>query len=304
MEEKLLNEKRRLWKYIIFGVLTLGIYDLIFMWNMVKDLNKACGYVENGDEDRSPNFLIMIIFNILTLGIYNYVWYYKQGNRIKRAGKLYGLEIDEKGSTYVLWSLFGILLFGIGPLVTMYLFFSNLNKICRLYNYQIQNGEAGGFVENPSKIDTPERGYTPQNLSYGNGSKATGDLINQGSSGPNSPYNWIPDDIPTQGKRATGLVRCIRGAYTGAEMELKSEEPLVIGRSSTYSQLIISDPDISRKHCTVKYSANDGYYYVVDHSTFGVLLNESQKLEKEVMTKCPVGTTLTLGNGNNVFILQ
>lgn len=305
-ELNLVNDKRRLWKYIVFGILTLGIYDIVFMWNMIKDLNKACGHVESGDEDRSPNYIVVVLFSILTFNIYNFVWYYKQGNRVKRAGKAYGLEIDEKGSTYVLWMLVGSLLFGIGPLVAMYLFISNLNKICRLYNYQLENGaQQNGYSNGYDNdnyggnyggyIDTPNQRSLPDNRT-----DVYGDQPYEGG----SSFNWIPDDIPTQGTKPTGMIRCIKGAYNGAEIELKPDEEMIIGRSSTYSQLILSDQDISRKHCSVKYSINDGNYYVVDYSTFGVILNDSQKLEKNVSTKCPVGTKLTLGNGNNVFILQ
>lgn len=278
----LVNDKRRMWKYIIFGILTLGIYDLIFMWNMIKELNTVCGAAEDGDDDRSPNFLLVVLFDILTLGIYNYFWYYKQGNRMKRAGHSYGLEIDEKGSSYLLWTIFGTLLFGIGPLVAMYLFISNLNKLCRLYNVRVERRQNSAAQDSEAPWERPA------------GEDAYGDA---------SCINYVCDD-PTQATRATGKIRCTGGAYAGAEIEIMPEEELVIGRNSTICNLVISEPDISRKHCVIKYTAADGYYYVVDYSTFGVLYNDSHKLEKGVSMKCPVGTKLTLGKGNNVFYLQ
>ena len=294
MQENRLNDQRRMWKCIIFGILTLGIYDLIFMWGLIRDLNRACGKVEkDGEEENSPNFIFVVLFTIFTFGIYNYVWYYKQGNRMRRAGKVYGIEIDEKGGTYLLWILLGFWLFGIGPFVALYLFISNLNKLCRRYNVRIQEEypakpESGDNQPRPDIKNQPEK--APEN--------PAGDIWSE-----NTYYN-MKDKVTTKGVNMTGKIRCVSGAYSGAEIELMPGREIVIGRNSEVSQLIIQDPDISRKHCSIRYSAADGVYYVTDFSTFGVYINDSQRMEKNIEVRCPSGSKLTLGDGGNVFILQ
>lgn len=123
-----LNDQRRMWKYIIFSLLTFGIYGIYLEWTMINDMNIACGYKERDDSNKSPHYLMRWLLSIVTISIYTWVWYYKQGNRLKNVGEEYGVKIDEKGSTYVLWRLFGTLLFGVGPAIALYLFICNVNQ--------------------------------------------------------------------------------------------------------------------------------------------------------------------------------
>lgn len=321
MQMERANDQRRLWKYIIFTMLTFGIYGIIFWWNMIKDLNMVCGYVEDSDDNKSPNYIVLILLNLVTFGIYNYFWYYKQGNRIKEAGAAYGKAIEEKGSTYLLWNLLGVWLAGIGPLIGMYLFISNLNKISKMYNYKIENQQGGydqdpysqgnnayvqdnyGYIPdnsyNPDNNYSPNNGYTPNNYNQGGG-------YNQGNNSPwnESTYYGLQDDGPTRGINTKGGLHCIAGTYMGADIDLPSGMELVIGRNSQMSQLILPEQDISRRHCSIRYENADGYYYVTDYSAFGVVINDSQKMAKGVTTKCSAGTKLTLGSGSNIFILK
>lgn len=81
----------------------------------------------------------------------------------------------------------------------------------------------------------------------------------------------------------------------------------MIGRSSQYCQIILTEQDISRKHCSIKYEyqGSTSAYYVTDYSTFGVIVNDSQKLEKGVTQRLPKGTKLTLGQeATKCFMLK
>lgn len=302
------NEKRRLWKYIVFGALTFGIYDIYFDYCMIGDLNTVCGAVENDNEDRASYLwislplilsLISIVLTIvatvfaqtgseegllsaltllgvmgfilpllvLIFAIYELYWIYKQGNRMKRAGYVYNTQVEENGSTYLLWSLLGLLLFGIGPYIARYIFIHNLNKLSTAYN-----------------------------------ARAAGDASPEWGPG-SGPKGRIIDDPPTVSS-LYGTVTCIQGQYKGMEIKLEEKDQLIIGRNSQKSQLILNDPDISRMHCTIRFSpAPDNRYYVTDHSSVGTYLNGSIRLPQGVSTPCPIGSRLTLGNGNNVFIL-
>lgn len=280
MYEKL-NEERKFWKYFLFTILTLGIYQIIFWWYMIQDLNTACGYMEKTEDDKSPNYLILLLLSVFTFGIYWHVWYYKQGNRMRTVGRAYGIQIEEKGSTYVLWNTVGSLLVGFGILVTQYLFLHNVNKICHEYN-EARERELNEHVDPISDFTTDDGG------------------ISGGGNGGNDPFGPGTIEIPIS---KTGTLKCIKGAYKGSDIVLRDGEELVIGRNSKMAQLVISDSDISRRHCSIRYRASDGYYYVTDYSSLGTVMNNSQKLATNVETRCPVGTKLTLGSGNNEFIL-
>lgn len=48
------------------------------------------------------------------------------------------------------------------------------------------------------------------------------------------------------------------------------QQEIMIGRSSQYCQIILTEQDISRKHCSIKYEyqGSTSAYYVTDYSTF------------------------------------
>ena len=54
--ENRLNDQRRMWKFLLFGILTLGIYQLVFLYKMNNDINTACNPVQDEDEFTSPNY--------------------------------------------------------------------------------------------------------------------------------------------------------------------------------------------------------------------------------------------------------
>lgn len=61
-----------MWKFLLFGILTLGIYQLVFLYKMNNDINTACNPVQDEDEFTSPNYIIVILLSIITLGIYTF----------------------------------------------------------------------------------------------------------------------------------------------------------------------------------------------------------------------------------------
>lgn len=279
-----LNDQRRMWKYIVFGILTLGIYDIYLEWTMINDMNIACGYKERNDNDKSPHFLIRWLLSLVTLHIYMWVWYYKQGNRLKTVGEEYGIKIQEKGSTYVLWNLFGVFLFGAGPLISMYLFISNVNKICHEYNVELEGGI--GVIGDPMPPVPP---------------------LNDPPVGIPGGDTWTDNDGGTLPLNDIGRLVFISGEYAGAEVELRAGQQVTLGRNQNMCQLIFSEQDISRVHCVIEYvvvSREEAYYCVTDYSSYGTIMNDSIRLRKETQTKCPIGTKLTLGNGTNSFMLN
>lgn len=278
MQENMLNDQRRIWKFIVFGILTLGIYQLIFWWKMINDINTTCGYVEDTDSEKSVNYIVLILLTLVTLGIYAFVWFYKQGNRIKTAGREYGLNIEEKGSTYLLWIIFGTLLFGVGPIIALYLMICNLNKLCSRYNQSIaENYEP----ENPGGAGDDMK-FTP----------------------PMPPtYPFIDPIGGTQQMPKKGNLHFIRGSFSNTDLELQPDMEVTIGRSSQSCQIVLPEQDISRRHCTIRYSSQEGCYYVTDYSTYGIRANDSQKLTKGVPARFPIGTKLSLGQGSNELFL-
>ena len=286
------NDQRRMWKYIVFGLLTLGIYDIYMLWTMINDINTACGYKERTDDScKSPHYLIFVLLTAVTFGIYSFVWYYKQGNRLKNVGEEYGVKIDEKGSTYVLWMVLGTLLFGAGPLIAIYLFICNVNKICHAYNVEIERGETPGIIKEYYPVSPKDSGRMEVNSPV----RPHADGTDAWSGGGTVYVNSF------------GTLNFISGEYAGAVVEIGAGDEISLGRNQNMCQLVFCEQDISRVHCVIQYvrtSQNEAYYYVTDHSRYGTIMNDSIRLRKEVRTRCPIGTKLTLGNGTNSVTLN
>lgn len=282
------DTNRKFWKYLVFGVLTLGIYDLFFMHGLIKDMNRACSYAEGSDEDNSPSLIVYILLTAVTFGIYNFFWYYKQGDRLRRCGRKYGIDIDDKGSTYLLWMILGSLLVGIGPLIATYMLISNCNKVCRCYNSQI-GADSGDYYSAGSNFSN--------NNNYSNNNSYSSDTQRTAAGGGYLTQNDYPNQ--TEAVSPVGTLRFTKGSMSGAEIQLRDGEEVLVGRSSEMCQMVLGDRDISHRHCAIRYSVKDACYYVTDYSSLGTFMNGSNRIPKNVAVRCPLGTKLTLGSGSN-----
>lgn len=125
-----LKDDRGLLSFIVLTIITCGIYQYYFIYQLAKDINVAC----EGDNDSTPGLVAFILLSLVTCGIYSLIWYYKLGNRLASNAHRYNLQFQENGTTVLLWHLFGALLCGIGPYVAMHILIKNSNAICGSYN--------------------------------------------------------------------------------------------------------------------------------------------------------------------------
>ena len=102
-----------------------------------------------------------------------------------------------------------------------------------------------------------------------------------------------------------GAIEGVSGDYAGAVINLKPGEKIVIGRDAASCNIILSAErkDISRKHCSVKYDSYTDSFKVIDMSSNGTYVN-GQQMVKDQETSLPVGTVISLGNGENQFRLK
>ena len=292
MERK--KEDRSLLIYILLSVVTCGIYGLIFMWSFTNDLNDVSS-AKDPDGWRSPNFIIVILLTIVTCGIYSWYWLYKVGNTIQRSGDDYGVRVDESGTTLILWCL----LLGVGVFISYHLIFKNMNKICRKYNEEFIDNAAyaqGGYGDSYG-YDAGGYGNSGSSVQSGSSQKKIAVAAQQESEETTQMAGW------TIGM-AHGALVCTKGSMQGAEINILDGEMVTIGRDGATSNLVLSDRDISRRHCTVQFNASENCYYVTDYSSLGTRMNGTVQLEREVPTRCSRGTRIILGQGSNEFILQ
>ena len=294
MERK--KEDRSLLTYVLLSLVTCGIYDLIFRWKLINDLNDVSS-AKDPDGWRSPNLIVLILLTLVTCGIYGWYWIYQVGNTICRAGENYGERIDENGTTLLLWSLFGSLLCGAGYFIAYHLMFKNMNTICRRYNEEFIDNVAyaqGGYSDDHIYDSDVISDFSVSGNSYKGKTPLT---AQQESEETTQMAGW------TIGMAYSALV-CTKGSMQGAEINILDGEMVTIGRDGNASNLVLPDRDISRRHCTVQFNAAENCYYVTDYSSLGTRMNGTVQLDREVPTKCSRGTRIILGQGSNEFLLQ
>jgi len=129
----MITTNRGLGKYIIFTILTLGIYSYWFIYKIAQDINVMC----DGDGNNTGGLLKFILLSIITCGIYAWFWYYNIGNRLAENAPRYNLHFSENGTSMLMWMIFGAVLCGIGPFVAMHIMIKNTNALATAYNAQI-----------------------------------------------------------------------------------------------------------------------------------------------------------------------
>ncbi len=116
--------------YIVFNIITCGIYGWYFIYCLARDVNIMC----KDDGQNTGGLLAYILLNIITCGFYSLYWMYSLGNRLASNAPRYGLSFQENGTTVLLWYLVGLLACGIGPYVAMHLLIKNTNALATAYN--------------------------------------------------------------------------------------------------------------------------------------------------------------------------
>lgn len=126
-------KQRKIAKYVLLQIVTLGIYGLFFWSDWTEDLNKMC---EDDDND-SANYILVFILDIFSLGIYSFIWNYAQSERMYRIAPQYGISLKHGGSYILLLRTILFFLPVIGSVEKIKLF----NTLAVAYNASLTEEE-------------------------------------------------------------------------------------------------------------------------------------------------------------------
>lgn len=105
-------------------------------------------------------------------------------------------------------------------------------------------------------------------------------------------------------REKNGSLVCLAGEYAGTVIPLGRSEELTIGRDGAFCNIVLSGEKISRKHCAVRFDSDKLAYVVTDLSSNGTYIKGGMRLIKNQPTPVACGSTLVLGNEDNLFRLQ
>lgn len=119
--------KRGLAKYILLGIVTLGVYDIWQMSEVGTTLNLIA---TRRDGRRTMHYCLMFfLIGWLTFGVGWLVWYHKLSGRIGDEQAARGLPVTVTAATYWLWNVLGSLII-VGPFVYTYKLLHAMNDLC------------------------------------------------------------------------------------------------------------------------------------------------------------------------------
>lgn len=126
-----LNANRSLLKVILLGIITLGIYPIVFYSGIANDINAIASRY---DGKKTMHFcLLFFIIGPLTLGIAFLVWYNNISSRIGNELKRRNIPYNFGAADYWLWGVIGSIII-IGPFVYIHKLATASNKLAEHYN--------------------------------------------------------------------------------------------------------------------------------------------------------------------------
>lgn len=126
-----LRTNRGLLLFIIFNIITLGIYSIFLFSHISEEINLVA---QRRDGKHTMHYcLVFFIFSWLTLGILPLVWMTKICNRIGNEQLARTQQRGVSGGTYWGWGILGALII-VGPFIFYHKLLKSMNAINAHYN--------------------------------------------------------------------------------------------------------------------------------------------------------------------------
>ena len=125
-----LPTNRRMWKLMLFTLLTFGIYPIFFFMGLPYDLDKVNPPRER---EKTMSFLAAWILSLFTLKIVMLIWHYHIADRTEEALTRRGIAYEFGAGDFWLWYFLGSF-FLIGPFIYFHKLCKAMNLLCADYN--------------------------------------------------------------------------------------------------------------------------------------------------------------------------
>lgn len=126
-----IKTNRSLLKYILLGIITLGIYPIVVLSGISSAINVIASRY---DGKRTMHYcLLCFLVGPITLGIAYLVWYHKISARIGTELARRNIGYSFGAANYWLWNVLGSLII-VGPFVYVYQLLKATNLLAEHYN--------------------------------------------------------------------------------------------------------------------------------------------------------------------------
>lgn len=124
-----LPTKRGLLKYILLGLITFSIYQIVVLSKISSEINT----VARQDRRHTLHYLLMLLLTPLTLGIFTLIWFHNLSDRIGNELKRRNIPYSFGASSFWLWNVLGSLIV-VGPYIYIHKLLHAMNMINGSYN--------------------------------------------------------------------------------------------------------------------------------------------------------------------------
>ncbi len=125
-----LKTDRKMWKLVLFNVLTFGIYSIFFFMPFSFDIDKVA---PKRDGTKTLSFIFAFVLSLFTMNIVMIAWHYQIAVRVEEALKERNIDYDFATGDWWCWYFFGsFILFG--PFVYFHKLCKAMNLLCKDYN--------------------------------------------------------------------------------------------------------------------------------------------------------------------------
>lgn len=126
-----LKTNRGLLKFILFTILTFGIYSIVVNSQVVNDLNTIASKY---DGRKTTHYcLVLFVLSWLTLGIYPLIWRHLMSERIGVELRRRKIDYSFGAIDFWLWNIVGCLII-VGPFIYLHKLLKSMNLLAADYN--------------------------------------------------------------------------------------------------------------------------------------------------------------------------
>lgn len=109
--------------------------------------------------------------------------------------------------------------------------------------------------------------------------------------------------IPVLTETECGTIRGLEGVFMGADISLGHGEKIFVGRDPSDCQLVLPEPNISRKHFSVEFNQLSGMYHIKCFSSHGLKLSDDIIVAPLQELDVAHGTKIIMAKGQEVLLL-
>ena len=158
----MMKTNRSVLKFVLLGLVTFGIYDIVFYYYLNEDMNK----MQKDRKISQMNFVGVFFLGLVTLGIVPLIWFIKFGFRFYDEAKY--KKVKTEGNAW--WFILGTLLLDwtvAVPIITHYQMINTMNRLAEDYN-ETHHDEQNYYGVDPQSLGYNSMNYNTRYINYSN----------------------------------------------------------------------------------------------------------------------------------------